>query len=338
MQYGIPFCSKIELPEGSISTYDHFLHNNQNVPPILKFAKDNYRFHKDDEELIFHSYVDQTSLIFSTIRTIARNGNFDMFFIGYHFIDAYTHWYHEENKRRLVEALSYELKDLNRYGEILFFSDHGSTEQKKVFFVNKWLYEKNYLSYEIYEKLIKYHKTYNSEFPDQLNLEHTHVFINEDKTKFYSCDAFDAMIDKTDKATQEDRDRLRTELMETGYFNDVYLKEEYLDKLAKYYDFCPDIIPDAKEGVLVSCNIHPKAEYGLNMDLLRGGWHSSRGVVGCTEKLDYVKIHKPYDIYTILEKFVDKQTPDAKNREEKKKTAENHFTGIGEVFDQLGYF
>jgi hypothetical protein len=339
-QYGIPLCANVKMPEGSISTFDHFLHNNQFVPPVLKFAKDNMDFLKDDQELIFHSFVDQTSILFSTIRTIARNGNFDLLFIGYQFVDAYTYWYNEENKRRLVEYVSWELEDLNQYGDILYFSDHGSTEQKKTFFVNKWLYENGYLKYRIFDELIDYHKFYNKEYPDQLTLEHQYVIVDWDQTKFYCVDAFDAMIDATENATKEDKEELKKKLMDTGNFNSVLLKEEIFEKEGKEYDFCPEIMPDAAEGVLVSCNIHPNAETGKNMDLLRGGWHSNRAVIGSTDKdLSNREYRGPQDVYLTIKEFISKQSPEAKKRIEEKqnKIDKENEEGIGIIFDQLGY-
>ncbi|HUS49754.1 MAG TPA: hypothetical protein VMZ91_06290 [Candidatus Paceibacterota bacterium] len=334
LQYGIPLCSHIQLPEGSLSTYDHFL-GGQNIPAVLQFPENNINFMKDDPELIFHSYVDQTASLFCTMRTVARNGAFDTIFIGYTFIDAYTHWYHEENKKRLVEYLEMELKDLNRYGEILFFSDHGSTKKTKDFFINKWLYEKGYLHYDINFKLVNFHESYNKKFPDQIQLEHQHVFIDWEKTKFFSVDAFDAMIDKTDLATKEDCIQLKEELMETGMFNNIFLKDELFNPNGKEYDFCPWIMPDTAEGIMTTGNIHPNAgEPGSkSMDVIRPGWHSCRGVVGSTDKDLKTTINKPGDIYHLMKEFIDKQEPEAAKRmkryEEEPDIIENKLAELG---------
>jgi len=334
-QYGIPLCSQIQLPDGSISTYDHFIHQGQAIPAVLQFAKNNVDYMKADSELIFHALVDETQTQFSTLRTIARNGNFDIMFWGYTFIDALTHWYNEESRRRLIYYVGEELKDLNRYGDILFFSDHGSTEQKKVFFVNKFLYEKGYLKYEIYEKLMNFHEAYSKQFPDQILLQHQHVYIDWNDSKFYSTDAFDAMIDVTDKATEEDKQKLKAELMETGYFNSVSLKEEILDKDGKCYELSPGIICDAAEGVLVSTNIHENAESGKNMDNLRGGWHSDRGVFGSTTDIRQ-SVTCPRDIYYAMCEFVRGQKPEVKKVIDPEE-AEILGDDLVNLMDQLGY-
>ncbi len=307
-QYGIPLCANVELPKGSVSTFDHFL-GQQNVPPVLQFAKDNMNMMDDDPELVFHAYVDQTSVLFSTIRSIARNKQFDIMFIGFQPIDAYTHWYHQKNRRRLIQVVEEELKDLSRYGPVFFFSDHGGTEKKETFFINKWLAEKGYLVYDINYKLNKFHMPEDVKFPDQITLQHQHVWIDWSKTKFFCNDAFDAMVDKTDNATNEDVQKVRKELMETGHFNSVKLKEEIFDKNGKKYSECPEIMPDAKEGVMVSCNLHEKAgtKEGKSMDMIRNGWHSDRGVVGCSDTTLQTTVKGPRDIYHLMKEFIDKE-------------------------------
>jgi len=322
LQYGIPLCSNIQLPEGSISTYDHFL-QGQAVPPILQFAQNNMDFQKDDPELIFHGMVDQTSALFCTMRSLARNGQFDIIFIGYTLIDAYTHWYHEENKKRLIQVVEEELKDLNRYGDILFFSDHGSSAKTDNFFINQFLKKEGYFDYEINFKLRNFHKSYNKKFPDHIGIDHPHVFIDWNKTKFFCNDAFDAMIDKTENATKEDCLELKKKLMETGYFDNVHIKDEVFDPDGKEYDSCPWIMPDSKEGIVTSGNLHPKVtedpENANSMDLIRPGWHTNRAVVGCTDPSLTTKINGPADIFTLMKEFIDKQEPEVEEKIKKAK-------------------
>ena len=327
LQYGIPLCSNIELPKGSLTTFDHFL-GQQNVPPILQFARDGIDMMEDDPELVFHAYVDQTACLFSTMRSIARNKNFDVMFIGFQPIDAYTHWYNEENKKRLLLVLEEELKDLSRYGDVLFFSDHGSTKKKDVFFINKWLKDKGYLVYDVNYKLFDFHLPEGVKFPDYLALQNPHVFIDWKKTKFFCNDAFDAMID-ANNATKEDKEKLRKELLETGYFDSVKLKDEIF-KGGKEYDFCPEVIPDSKEGIMVSNNIHKNSDKpnSKSLDILRTGWHSNRGVVGCTDKLK-TEVERPTDIYHLMKEFIDK--PDKKIKEKIDKLESKSITVLREV-------
>ena len=196
----------------------------------------------------------------------------------------------------------------------------GKSTQAKL--LKKWLEEKGYLKYEVNYKLYNFHLPKEVKFPDQLTLPHHHVWIDWEKTKFYSNDAFDAMIDKTDKATQEDREKLKKELMETGFFDSVKLKEEVFNKNGKEFDFCPDIVPDAAEGVMASCNIHKKAgtPEGKSMDTIRNGWHSNRGVVGCTDRSLKTKVNGPRDIFKLMQEFIDKEVEIAgkKKKEEEK--------------------
>lgn len=310
LQYGFPLCSNIQLPEGSMSTYDHFQHGQQ-VPGVLQFAKDNvdYEEMKENPELIFHAYVDQTSVLFSTMRSIARNDNFDTIFIYYQLFDAYVHLFNQDDKLRLIRIVEEELKDLARYGEILMFSDHGGSYRDKVFYVNKWLHEKGYLHYKIYDELIEANGQVNEEFPDQLDINSPFVLIDWEKTKFYCSDVFDCMIDATDKATEEDRDKLCKELMETGNFDSVQLK-----KPGKEYNFNPDIMPDSSEHVACSNNIHPNAgTEGKCMENQREGWHTNRAIFGCTTELK-TKVEKPTDIYDAMVEFLDKPDKELKKR------------------------
>ncbi|MFW5889421.1 MAG: hypothetical protein ACOCUD_03475 [Bacillota bacterium] len=327
LQYGIPLCANIDLPEGSFSMYDHFIHGPQNIAPIFQFVRENVSFLDDHPELIFHSYVDQASILFSTIRALARNGNFDVIFLGYQPLDAYTHWYNRENRIRLLQYLEEEIKDLSRYGDILFFSDHGGQKQEKIFFVNKWLQEKGYLHYTIYEDLIEYHKELENKkeekFPDMILPQDPFVKIDFEKTKFLCVDAFDCMIDATVNATEQDLENIKSELMNTGYFNSVNLKTEIFDKDGEHFEETPMIIADTALGVNASCNIHPNAEKGKNLENTRTGWHSHRGVVGSNDKELSTKISKPSDIYLLMKEFIDKQEPESKKRESDQKNLED---------------
>ena len=60
-QYGIPLCSALSLPDGSFSTYDHFM-KNRPVPAPLVFMPEKMNMLETDPEHVFHSMVDQTSM------------------------------------------------------------------------------------------------------------------------------------------------------------------------------------------------------------------------------------------------------------------------------------
>jgi len=309
-QYGIPLCANIELPKGNISTYDHFLMQNQVVPPVLKFVQVQKDFGEGDEDNILNAYIDETTTMFASMRNVARNGAFDVFWLGYQPLDAYTHWYDEKRRRALLQVVEAELiqtqKDLK--AEIMVFSDHGSTPKTKMFRINPWLKENGWFDYEVNYKLLEHHQQPNNKFPDQIALQSPFVYIDWNKTKFYCNDAFDAMIDATEHATEEDKKLLCKQLMGTGWFDSVHTKAELFDPSGECYDKTPEIIPETSEGVSTSCNIHKNAEGGKNLGSIRTGWHSRRGCVGCTDGTDVV-VNNPRDIYTMMKEFISKEKP-----------------------------
>lgn len=332
-QYGIPLCATVQLPQGSISTFDHFL-GKQPVPPILQFAQARKNFQKDDLDNIFNAYVDEATTMFSTIRNIARNGQFDVFWLGYQPIDAYTHWYDENARRDLIKVVEAELQQIQAdlHADILFFSDHGSTKKKKMFRLNIWLKENGWLDYEVYYKLLDFHRPKNIELTAQIPLNSPYVYINWDKTKFYCNDAFDAMIDATDKATDEDKEELKKQLMQTGFFDSIALKEELFCSDGEHYDELPDVIPETADGICTSCNIHKDAETGKNIGNMRTGWHSKRASYGCTDKELSTAVSEPTDVYKLMKEFVDKEEP-----KEQEQTGNADDAAVLENLAALGY-
>jgi hypothetical protein len=309
-QFGIPLCATIELPPGNITTFDHFL-GPQPIPPGLRFIQAKKDFQEGDQNNIFNAYVDEAITLFASIRNLARNGHFDVYFLGYQPFDAYTHWYDEKARRELIKLVEMELMQTSQdlSADILFFSDHGSTKKTHNFFLNLWLKEQGWLDYTVYYNLLDFHRPKGAKHLDTVPLSSPYVYINWDKTKFYTNDAFDAMIDATDNATTDDKQKLREQLMKTGYFDSVALKEESFDPEGKFYNEMPDVLPETSEGVSTSCNVHKNAKDGDTLENIRTGWHSRRGVYGCSDETLTTEVHGPADIYKLIQEFVDKEEP-----------------------------
>ncbi len=291
MQYGIPLCANIKLPQGSVTTFDHFL-GRQQVPPVLQMAKAR-GCSKDDQDNVFNAFVDEAVITFATIRNIARSGKFDVFFIGFTALDMMTHNYNEKNRRGLISVIEAELmqtaKDMK--AEILFFSDHGSLKKDGEFHINQWLKEQGWLDYEINYKVYdqkKAERKSKREIGDILQLQSPFTYINWDKTKFYCADAFDCVLDKTDKATDADIVDLTEQLLATGHI----VKVEVIDDL---------IVCEPRQGLETTCNIHKDAD--KKPDDIRTGWHSKRATFGCTQKLE-TKVTEPKDIYDAMKEFI----------------------------------
>ena len=332
-QYGIPLCSNITLPEGSFSCFDHF-QGQQGVPAPLLHLQDNMNMLEDDPELVFHGMVDKAIRTFADMRTLARNDQFDVIFLGFTGVDAYTHCWNPENKARLIEVLEYELKDLQRYGELLIFSDHGNTAMTDVFFPNQWLHEKGWLEYKVYYDLYEFHVDEKIKEKTQMHFEAPFVMIDWDKTKFYTTDAFESMIDATENATDEDVKELIEQLMETGYFDKVSDRNEILDKDGECFEDCPRIIPSPKEGIVTSCNIHKDGpdnkEKGF--EFVRKGWHSPRGVVWSTEEIAKETINEPREIYDVILDFLkDVEPKPEKEEENEEQIAMNQLANLGYI-------
>ena len=318
--WGIPLVTNCVLPQGSIVCHDPLGKGQQQVPAPFVFLHGKADYSKDDPELIFHQHIDGLAAMFATVRTLARNDEYDVIFIGIHETDVYAHWY-DENKIRQIQFIGNEIKDLSRYGPVFIWSDHGATKQREdsPFFINRFLREKGWLDYTINQELMNDNnpnKWKVPKFPDSLPLGSPFVKINWRKTKFFCADAFDSMVDCTYRASNRDREKLREQLMATGYYDSVAFKREIFDTEGQYYKKTPDILPETSNGVNVSCNIHPKAETGINMCRARRGWHSNRACSILIGDELTAEINQMRDVYTAMKEFIDKQEPLANQKEE----------------------
>jgi len=95
----------------------------------------------EEKEKILQGFVDYCRNLFSTARNLARNNQFDFFFLSYRQIDSLGHFLMPSQRERLIRYFSMELREISMTGDVdlLFFSDHGIEPKKETFFVNEWL-------------------------------------------------------------------------------------------------------------------------------------------------------------------------------------------------------
>jgi len=262
-----------------------------------------------------------------------RMDQFNVGFLSVRWADSFTHWhYHEDFRQRLIQYIDFEIQETMMMGDDLnlcWFSDHGGTPLKQVFHINKWLREKGWLDWKY---LAKRHKDASPQFPDQADISSPFVEISDD-SKAICADAFDSCIDILN-ADEEDVHKLRQQLRETGMFNEVYLKEE-LYPGSENNPKIPRIIPDRKEGVLVSGNIHPNAEKGWNIENSRDGEHSTLGCFGANKPLNSKRILKAQDFHKVIEDFVKSYHKGEERREEP--ITEEEADEIKQRLQALGY-
>jgi hypothetical protein len=216
-------------------------------------------------------------------------------------------------------------------------SDHGGCPKTGRFEINRWLIKKGLLNVTYLQKRhmkqLEMMKAQNPNlhlYKDQVGI-HTPFVQIEDDSKFISVDLFDACVDVLD-ATEDEIEQLRKDLMDTGHFKAVYRKHEL------YGEDCdpdiPELIPDRKEGILVSCNVHPRAEEpdAESIVNLRDGDHSPYGCYGGTYEFNSQDIH-PWELYSI----VDEMTQDLKPKEQSPTITPEEEREILKRLEKLGY-
>jgi hypothetical protein len=129
------------------------------------------------------------------------------------------------------------------------------------------------------------------------------VKINEGNSKVVCADPFDSCLTLLCDRDDFDEEKFREELMSTGMYRSVKYKWELYDEDADFYDSVPDIIPDRKEGVFVSGNLH---ENPIGMGYYRTGVHDRTACFGATKELNIPEKDtiKPEDMYDVITDFI----------------------------------
>jgi len=334
--YLMPFTLGIDPPNSMVAQSG--MAEEANIQyPVLVMPQVSHDPPTADPEDMLHSYVDHVRNIFATVRQLVRNDRADVYFVSIREIDSFTHWYYEgDYRQRLIEYIASELSETALEGwEIFWFSDHGGCPKTGRFEINRWLIGKGYLNITFLAKrhqkqLDMMEKNDVKVYRDQVGI-HTPLVQVEEDSKFVSADLFDACVDVLN-ATDREIEKLRDELMQTGHFKAVYRKREL------FGDQCdgdiPEIIPDRKEGILVSANAHPRAESedADSIVNLRTGDHSPFGCYGGTYDFNSRDVH-PWELYNIVEEICQ----DIKPKEEGISLSTNEERDIINLLERKGY-
>lgn len=334
---GMPFCVPFRAdPEDVVDGEDaeSVLHGTalqgteQTVPPgaerlvdVPPPQADMIRSHPDRVYASFHDY---TRAYFNRFKEAVRMVDPDVAFLGYRLIDSYAHFQHTESRSgrpyrgHLVEEVARLLERVEAQvdGDVLFFSDHGQTELTDVFRVNRWLRAEGWLDYKVdYDFIGTFEEWQQGEqHPVEARVEHQVTFgqpgvtLNEADSQVVCDDPFDSCLTLLTDREAFDTEGFRDALMGTDLYRSVEYKWERYDEDADYYDAMPDILPDRKEGVFVSGNLH---EEPIGMGYYRTGVHDRTGCFGATCDLSAPATITPERMYDVLAAFVGLDAPPA---------------------------
>jgi hypothetical protein len=337
LSYCIPFTMGVNPPNSMIAQ-SGMSGEAEIQHPVLMMPQVNFEPSEADPEKMLHSYIDHTRNVCATIRQLLRNDRADVYFVALREIDSFTHWFYDgDYRKRLIEYTAMELQEFTMMGDdmqVFWFSDHGGCPKTGRFEINRWLIRKGLLNITYLEKRHKIlmdnaQKNGVKPYRQQVGI-HTPLIQIEDGTKFYSSDLFDACVDVMD-ASEDEIEQLCRDLMTTGFFKAVHRKKELYGECD---EGIPEIIPDRKEGLLVSANVHPQAEMEDAETIVncRSGDHSPFGCYGGSIELTGGDIH-PWNLYTI----VDELTRDIKKGDEEISLSSDEEQNLVKMLERKGY-
>lgn len=315
MAHGVPLTGNVSPKNGAIVPSAPRTNINIDIPHLQitrpGASKTMVAKGEEDANSVFNGTVDYIRQFFANARNLARQGRYDTFFLSIRDIDSYTHYHDRQARLRLAHLISGELEEIQLMSDeevpTFWFSDHGAMEMDDCFRINRWLEEKGYLDIDIHME--EWERSGNDgNVTEQISLFNTHVQLNNE-TQAFSIDAFDSTIDVWDDSIVEE---LREELLDTGAFDEVYLKEELFDEEGPKFDEIPRIIPQRRAGLMVSGNIHPKSQIWNGKIDAEGYWRSGvhrrdAAVLGATHDLDVPERMNPVDVYGVLKNFITSQ-------------------------------
>jgi hypothetical protein len=297
---------------------------------------------QEDPNATYDSFLDQTRSYFTRFKEAIRELDPDVAIIGYRLVDSYCHFQHTEQmptshtdetlveayrargnsnlgdgvmppRQHLIDNVQYlleEIKDLIS-GDLMWFSDHGQTELTDVFRVNRWLKDNGYLDYKVDYDFIDQLTEYQGgdQHPVQRRVENQITFgqpgvvLNEDKSDVVCDDPFDSCLTILSDPDEFDTEAFRADLMNTGMYRSVDFRWEVYDNDSTYFETVPHVLPDRKEGVFVSGNLHREP---IGMGYYRTGVHDRTACFGGTATLDIPGgTVYPKDMYDIISSFMD---------------------------------
>jgi predicted AlkP superfamily phosphohydrolase/phosphomutase len=247
--------------------------------------QDMLKWQKNDRTKLLNHYLDDESRRFNLIREYLEVNQFDFKLIYFISTDRIQHqlW---NNQELILEAYKQaekwigELMKMYSDHNFIIFSDHGfGPVPKKAFYINSWLMTKKrfiyknktgklfdglmkkfyyaggfglerYLPINLYEKFYRFFRGQKKGVSDtEFHIEGTETdmrFVNTDKTTVFLDQKWGLKIINTIDY-EEVRDKVIKEMMESGYFEEVYKKEELYNN-AEIYTTIPDIIFRLKPG------------------------------------------------------------------------------------------
>jgi hypothetical protein len=350
LAHGIPFTANHRLQNGAVSAGD-MDGGGEIALPALHFPTVGINMGDVDPEVALQHFMDQASMLFATFRDFIRNGVADYYFIGFRNLDSFTHWFATGGYyERLMEHLNAELAAMLCMGDdidLFVFSDHGQMESNELFRLNLWLKEKGWLDYDLFLGNHKFQmdqqekNTGKKPYRDQIG-PFSQNFQVKEGSKFINADAFDSCIDVFPEATEEDIKELQEELIKTGFYKSVNTREEAWPGLTEEeYKRIPKIIPERKDGVLVSSNCMPGLPVvgftdHLEIVNFRDGDHWPEGYYGCSLDLGIDEpVTGPESLYHMIDVFC---TEPEKDEEENDSSLSSEDQAImAEKLADLGY-
>jgi len=339
LSYKIPFSANLDVEKGAVFPSAPRM-NVRVTNPMLHIPRGQFSLVKaekgeEDYDNIFNSIIDYIWEFFAHFRQLIRNDTADIYFLSIRDVDSLTHF----NKPKMRKAVIGEIeKGVRSFMEemncpILYFSDHGATSKTDVFRINKWAQEKGYLDVDIHLERWKRQTKGDREVDQQISV-HTPFVQIQKGSKVISADAFDATLDTLGDCDEETVQEIMDELESLPYFTRVYHKREIYDK-GPHYEEIPTIIPQRKEGVLVTGNLHPKVgvteEDTDNQGSIRTGVHKRNvAVIGSNIDLGLDKeMYKPTEVYGIIKDFIDSYKPETEEKEEKGREVKDRLQRLG---------
>ncbi|MFB6191636.1 MAG: alkaline phosphatase family protein, partial [Candidatus Nanohaloarchaea archaeon] len=281
---------------------------------------------RDHPDTTYSSFLDQTRNFFTRAKEVMRHQEFDVVFLGYRLVDSYCHFQHTETRngkpyrQHLIDHIQSLLSEIDNQidGDLMFFSDHGQTELTHTFRVNRWLKQNGWLDYKVDYDFIDTLTEYqggemhpvNERVENQFTFGRPGVKLIEENSQVVCADPFDSCLTLLVDREDFDEERFREELMSTGMYRSVKYKWELYDEDADFYESVPDIIPDRKEGVFVSGNLHDNP---IGMGYYRTGVHDRGACFGATKELNIPdkETIKPEDMYDIITDFIGLEVTEA---------------------------
>jgi len=250
---------------------------------------------------------------FDIVRYLIKTENPDFVAFVIFIIDNIQHFYWGEdivyNTWKLVD---YELgKFISEYKDsfIIIVSDHGFTKLSKIFYISKFLEERELIKYKSVplsrlinkistNKIINYAKKIKidgillrlfpkkilirilSNFPTEdggVGVNYLSRIIDWEKSKCIPVNS-GIYINCTDKEKEHLKNSLKSELIKLdGVIRNVYFKEEIY--WGKYLEQAPDLIIEPADGVRILDRPYSKT---IISDEISGGWkgvHTSDGII-----------------------------------------------------------